>query len=61
MTKVTLKSELNPVKPLLKVKEETVSFNHPWPFPYSNGKKVVVPKKPVRVAPNKRDYPDALF
>ena len=38
-----------------------VSLPHQWPFPFSNGKKVIVPKVVDKKKSVKQEYPEAPF
>lgn len=51
------------VKTALKTKEtdKSISLPHAWPFPFSNGKKVIVPKVVDKNKSTKQEYPEALF
>lgn len=58
-----VKTQTNPQtdKWLNKETNETVSLPHQWPFPFSNGKKVITPKVEDKKKSLKKEYPEALF
>lgn len=46
---------------IIKESGKTVSLPHQWPFPFSNGKKVITPKVVDKKKSTKQDYPEAPF
>ncbi len=55
------KAKTIPIIPNIKETNETVSLQHAWPFPFSNGKKVITPKVSDKKKSLKKEYPEALF